>query len=756
MNRDLTNSVSDDSVVMAAAAAAAAVWSEEGRRRGKLRMKTFNEEWETALKWIASWDTTATTTTSTTNANSHDLWKDGSQHHSSHSSGKKKNKRKNKDAGRGNEKHDTEYESNGRASLSGDDLKLLDACIEKCMGKEWDPSFWDRYMKRFDTSTSSSSSRKPGEEDRGIHKSATKSKIRRLQRLWSQMSTMMMSRIRAFPFPFQSSHDVVGGIMAMMISSTCVLFLRNLVLDIRLKKYKMSLRSLLLEEEKMVEDKNHGSGRCRYSGGKKGHGKSKAKRKKKDGRQSRDDRSSRHLTSSSKGDGASTAWKDDNDDDHSTISEDSVEYIYFHNTKAQDAEKRNRKQNYGYHHQRHLEDNATTTSKENTSSTSSFVTEDSDYQEEMKYSKYHSFKAQPQSQRASTRKSDGKSGNVSSPSSRKDRKGKRTGERFGGTGPKVTSPMYGSPTHHTQTSQSILISSIKVQVPTPEQREEASRKLREYQKAQIDKIRQSQLKLQSAAGTAKVTKDALSTTTASSIRSSTNAWNTNRLKPSVKSPLASVPSSSSTPSRASPTRNGSPPGFHHKVGTVEPHKPTQTVQQPSSPEMHPSNQVGSLLLGLLDDDEDKEGADNTTLDIDAPGATERNPFRLDGSNSLGFNTSIRNDEDMAPSHAQGKMNRPIALGDLLAGHLTSNNATVSTPCSSNPWQNDIHTTTESAPTKQMYNFQSKNDTDATTPLSFFKSGDENAFEPESISDLSASARVFSPSWEEGGINKGDV
>ena len=52
-NRDIQGN--DDTVAIAAAAAAAAVLSDSAGKRGRLRMKAFNDEWEEALRWIASW-----------------------------------------------------------------------------------------------------------------------------------------------------------------------------------------------------------------------------------------------------------------------------------------------------------------------------------------------------------------------------------------------------------------------------------------------------------------------------------------------------------------------------------------------------------------------------------------------------------------------------------------------------------------------------------------------------------------------------
>merc|ERR1712038_1050092 len=190
---------------------------------------------------------------------------------------------------------------------------------------------------------------------------------------------------------------------------------------------------------------------------------------------------------------------------------------------------------------------------------------------------------------------------------------------------------------------------------------------------------------------------------------------------------------------------GPPPGFTMDVKKIETNK-SEVIDKSFSSE---SNQVGSLLFGLLDEDEEDNQGDRAPMET-----CGRNLFSAESSsnNSIALGALLRNDRDKEPSqNLEFKMN-PIGLGDLLAGHLCSSNATATTStCSSNPWQNDTTTTT----VDNLSNPHNDNNCTTSTTKSSPFDGSKSVLESESVSELSASARVFSPSWEEG-ISKGDV
>lgn len=114
----------DDSVAMVAAAAAAAPWSESESRQGRLRMKAFNDEWESSLRWIASWGQQSHGNKSMMKHSSINSSRT-SQYISKESSRKKL--QKGVALGKEAEKHLNTEENSGFS-------ELLNACVAQCSG----------------------------------------------------------------------------------------------------------------------------------------------------------------------------------------------------------------------------------------------------------------------------------------------------------------------------------------------------------------------------------------------------------------------------------------------------------------------------------------------------------------------------------------------------------------------------------------------------------------------------------------------
>jgi hypothetical protein len=206
------NHYKENSVAKVAAAAAAAVWLEaEGSvGRANSRMKSYNEEWDEALRWISTW---------------------GQNHHNSHyednSTGASSMRRETGDSNeegarvRQSEKQELGYNYNrvqGQSTTSGDRYfdQLLDICNTECQREQT-----EMISKR-------------------------ESHVTPLSMGISQIFSSMQSsqKIIMKPYSPRVRHNVIG----IVLSTAFIWLLRNASYWWKLNRYSTTLQQLLREE----------------------------------------------------------------------------------------------------------------------------------------------------------------------------------------------------------------------------------------------------------------------------------------------------------------------------------------------------------------------------------------------------------------------------------------------------------------------------------------------------------------------------
>jgi len=192
------------SVAMVAAAAAAALWSESENRRGRLRMKAINIEWEASLRWISSWgqqqpgDKAGTGSSGSMN---------GSRPTQDSNRGSSRTNNRKRSVVHGNDAFDVGQSSDDYPDF----IELLNACVAQCSGGSGEENIQDNANGRNDISESIS--------DKSY--------------LFSIIPTfkLILSCI-LFPYDFfrlQVSSKLMNGIFGMALSTIVMLGVRSIV-----------------------------------------------------------------------------------------------------------------------------------------------------------------------------------------------------------------------------------------------------------------------------------------------------------------------------------------------------------------------------------------------------------------------------------------------------------------------------------------------------------------------------------------------
>lgn len=287
-----------DSVARVAAAAAAAVISESelSSRWGSSRMKSQNDEWEEALKWISTWG-----------PQNQD---DSSSRDAASQSNQKQNRNRNDNERQVNYSHNQRGEEQGREGMkwrrkkageSSSNLdELFEVCVEQCLGdneREW----------MLDSDPTSS----------GV-----------ISSIKTYMGSPVINGLLSyFGFPdisissrYSSTavRQGIRNIFATMLSAAVLWFLQSVYGWWTLSKYTTSLEILLQEESKNEGKEAHGK-----RSGKRRTGRKKSKQRKNKGHH-RSVRPDNHVHQSKATDDMN--WNPSEDDD--SDSDDSFDRIY--------------------------------------------------------------------------------------------------------------------------------------------------------------------------------------------------------------------------------------------------------------------------------------------------------------------------------------------------------------------------------------------------------------------------------------------
>lgn len=246
----------DDSVAMVAAAAAAALWSESESRQGTLRMKAFNDEWESSLRWIASWGQQQHGNKAAVDHSSN-INTSRAPHYSSKGSSRKHQR----GSALGNEVRDTGHlNSDEYSSFS----ELLDACVAQCTG-----GTREEYMQ--DSSTGH------------VNVPEIESNSGDIVNFSAIIFTL---KSIALPFVYSSDYfrsiqanvQVIKSLFGMAVSTAIILGIRNIT---DWWKHKTSLRLLLEEEtyQEQIDNGRHKKNKARISGKKSASKRTRRKRK---------------------------------------------------------------------------------------------------------------------------------------------------------------------------------------------------------------------------------------------------------------------------------------------------------------------------------------------------------------------------------------------------------------------------------------------------------------------------------------------
>ena len=271
-------SFGEDPVAMvAAAAAAAALWSEQKGYGGStpIRMKIVNDEWEEALRWISSWgnqqhndpSTTILESSSSSTSSSSARQKTYTDIENNENEGVQRKHSRRKKQRNSTDKKLTN--SNRFKDENEIDFELFyQVCIDRCVG---DDGFKNRSQGRilgesFDIMVNQLS-------------------VRSTSGVVNQFFSILVSRLKIFgsmasAFKERTYVKAVWGLLGIMLSTAGV-WLRNLI-DRR--KQTTCYHSLLEEEETNLTKASASSHRNRTNGTKKTGSKKKSRRKRRDNR----------------------------------------------------------------------------------------------------------------------------------------------------------------------------------------------------------------------------------------------------------------------------------------------------------------------------------------------------------------------------------------------------------------------------------------------------------------------------------------
>jgi len=601
----------EDSVAMVAAAAAAAVWSEAGAKKESLRMGKVNEEWEEALRWISSWGqnlqstsvgASGTKTTGDRSRHAHAHAQTYTQTHhdinnndmqSGGAGGKQRRKRDSSDRQRlPSERFSAENEI--------DFERFLDVCIDRCIGDDRDD-------------------RAKALHEGDFHKVANYLDFRNTVGF-----NQILSSIRSIAQKVQSTRGVIQSrtydqtlrsIFGFILSTTILWLARNINDWRKINKYTNSLRSLLEEERREAVHSNGTAGnnaKCRNAATKKS-GSKKSRRKRRDAnRNCKKDRQSETKLSIG-GDNESVASE-----------EDSFERRYVHVEEEEEC------------HRKNSEDQASKEGNTTISScTTDGVTDRSDFEYQLMSTDDTIMKLK------ATNQNTWKANNQSSPRKELDAQAAMSpqGKDIHSTQKVQRSPItingkyFSKPQSKAPYQQYIGVSgdnNIPL-VPTAEQREEAARKLREFQQAQIQKIINSKQRQMAHAK-----KETASPTTKQILLRDVAQMN-------------------------NPQTDGEPNNY--KLNVIPPPPGLARVAVVGDEGYNHEADPGYLLSKLLegdDDDEEHSSYNNASK--------ETSPERY-----------LPNRHDTT---------RSIALGDLLAGTYSGTSTCNFNSLSSNPWKDE--------------------------------------------------------------------
>jgi hypothetical protein len=571
--RGLKNiTVGEDSVAMVAAAAAAAVWSETESERESFRMKTINNEWEASLRWISSWGQNIQSTS--TKGSTQDIVND------MQSRGMERNQRRKRNSNP-NVGHKIRSERFSAENEIDFEL-LLDVCIDRCIRDDGDDRANTNHegglmAKKLDLKTTL-----------GINQffSSIKSIVQTLR------STKRMIRSQSYQQTFR-------GMFGFMLSTAVIWFIRNFNDWRKINKYTNSLRSLI-EEETREANMNYNSAKHQNTSSKK-PGSKKARRKRRDNRNHQKDREITIRTSVH--------------DNTSEASEDSFERRYIEEE----------------YHRKNSEDQA---SKEGNTTVSSCTTDGADFEYQMMSTDATIMKLKAANRDTNNMKSQPSTKKQEDDTSFHYKNPTKGGRKARHLQPKKTNfPKVHSETRVSKQKHHGLLGHQNMLVPTAEQREEASRQLREFQQAQIQKIinykqrqKASANELKGLSSAKQITlRDLAQATTSQPVENINSEMKVKNIRP--------------------------PPGLTRVTKDVN-----DSLEKEESD--HEAD-VGYLLSHLLDE-EDEEPINHVSKEI--------TPDRY----------SLKSNEQT----------RSIALGDLLVGAYLGSSSSNIKSLSSNPWKDE--------------------------------------------------------------------
>ncbi len=637
----------EDSVAMVAAAAAAAVWSEAEEKGNSLRMGRVNGEWEEALRWISSWGQSLSSTSTTTNTDTmgatshHDIKNNDMQ--SGGAGGKQRRRRDSSDR----QKLPSERFS---AENEIDFERFLDVCIDRCIGDDRDDrgralyeggvvdKVTNYYLDFRNTAV-------------GLNQilSPFRSIVQKIR-----LTTRGMIRSRTY-------EQTLRSIFGFMLSTTIVWLIRNVNDWRKINKYTNSLRSLLEEERKeanmnMTEGSSNNSKHRNVATKKSGS--KKSRRKRRDNRNCKKERQSEARVSM-------------DDDNESEASEDSFERRYIEEE----------------FHRKNSEDQA---SKECNTTVSSYTTDGVTDKSEFEYQLMSTDDAITKLRAGN--KNTWKANNQSLSQKQRDAK-TGTSQKENHLIPKSQTSPTTMEKYQSRPNHNLPV------VPTAEQREEAARKLREFQQAQIQKIINSKQRQMAHA--------------ASTNTKANYAANHITLRDLAQ---MNIPQSDRNHNNDRLRMVPPPPGLT-RVAAVGDEEQNQ--------ETDPGYLLSHLLEGDDDDDDEEQSSYNNA-------SKETSPERY-----------LPNQHDST---------RSIALGDLLAGTYSGTSSCNFNSFPSNPWKDEsvggstaetyIGSPTHSANRNTTTLLNAGNDMQCSTDANICLQVSAVAFSPSMKNDPTADERIW--------------
>lgn len=553
----------DDSVAMVAAAAAAAVFSDNVTtfKRGHLRMKNVNSEWEEALRWISSWGQTQRTQSQTTNHAK------GKKHQDASTASRKE--RRKRDSNRSS--HSSNHHPAERFSADNEiDFELfLEVCINRCIGGI------------------SSNSNEGGNNSAIMDNRTTKLNVRTTalgvtNRFLSSFKSMVHNLIvksnqgwMSHIHKSRNREQVLQSLFGVLLSTVTIWLIRNVNDWRKTNKYTNTLRSLLEDERKEAIANPILNDTC------KGSAKKSKKARRKQRRNHQKDRKSMTPTST----------KMQNDNESEASEEDFFERRFLEETFL-----------------KHSDDH---TGKECSTTVSTCTTDGADFEYQMMstdatITKHETInnqnlkknKHKNQNQTVKKRNSNGEGPKGSASHHEQNHSGTRMNNRqaqpsFYKYSPSKLQGKAHSPKHMQQQDGALGDYNLPmIPMPTAEQREESSRKLAEYQQMQIQKF----VKLR------KQQNDAGSGNSNNRVMFPAAPKETPTRDLAQANSLQTTPPTSNSISEVEAIRP--PPGLT-KVTQVESDSFNSSINSINTQEPNPEADAG-YLLSLLDDDEEED------------------------------------------------------------------------------------------------------------------------------------------------------